>query len=112
MAELGIRTEGRLILTGGGASSEAYRQVLADLSERPVFVSDIKESSAAGAAVQAAAVFHGETVRTIAQDWAPTLRLVTEPNPRVDRDDVLQHHRQAAAWDDLDFQYHNLTEEG
>jgi xylulokinase len=77
----GARTDGRLIVTGGGARSPAYRQLLADLFERPVFQSDIDETAAAGAAVQAAAVLRGRPVTEIAEAWAPPLRQVAAPRP-------------------------------
>jgi xylulokinase len=54
----GVDTSGRMFLTGGGARSRAYRQVLADLAGRPVLVPHEAEHVAAGACVQAAAVLH------------------------------------------------------
>lgn len=56
-----------VVLTGGGAHSEAYRRVFAELCPVPVAVSTVDEAVAAGACVQAAAVAdgvpHGEIVR-------------------------------------------------
>jgi len=45
-----------MAVTGGGARAAAYRQLLADLSDRPVYVVDQAETAAAGAAIQAAAI--------------------------------------------------------
>ncbi|MFV0316891.1 MAG: xylulokinase [Microthrixaceae bacterium] len=56
LAAAGVDVDGALILVGGGARSEAYRQRLADLARRTVVVPQEAESVAAGAAVQAAAV--------------------------------------------------------
>src|SRR5216684_2967513 len=81
LARAGARTDGRLIVTGGGARSAAYRQLLADLGGRPVYTSPLVEAAAAGAAIQAAAVFHGKRVADIAAAWAPPLTLVAEPRP-------------------------------
>ena len=53
--------EGRVLLVGGGARSRAYRQVVADLTGRPVVAVTTEELVAHGAAVQAAAVLHGRS---------------------------------------------------
>ena len=71
----GVEEERRLILTGGAARSVAYRQVLADLSGREVWVCPIAESGAAGAAVQAASALTGKPIDTVAQRWAVPLEL-------------------------------------
>ena len=56
----GDRTSGqRVFLIGGGARSAAYRQIAADLLGAPVIVPSESELVASGAAVQAAALFHG-----------------------------------------------------
>lgn len=101
---LGVDTGGRLLLTGGGARSAAYRQLMADLAVRPVYTVDLAETAAAGAAVQAAAVLHGAKVSEIAADWAPVARVGAEPRAGIHADEVLTRYRQAAAWDDLDRQ--------
>jgi xylulokinase len=56
-------------LVGGGARSEAYRQVVADLSDLPVMVADADEVVAAGACVQAAAIALGISHRGVADRW-------------------------------------------
>jgi xylulokinase len=75
----GVDTSGRLIVTGGGAKSSAYVQFLADLSGRPVWVSHETDTAAKGAAVQAAAIFHGCPVQKIRDAWAPSLSIGAEP---------------------------------
>lgn len=67
----GVATAGRLVAIGGGARSQAYLQLLADLTQRTVHIADAEEASARGAAVQAAAVATGQLVADTAQAWAP-----------------------------------------
>jgi xylulokinase len=62
-------SNGRLVLVGGGARSAAYRQILADLSGRVVWVPLAEEHVAAGACVQAAAVLLGEDPSAVAARW-------------------------------------------
>jgi xylulokinase len=75
----GVDTSGRMIITGGGARSPAYVQFLADLSGRPIWVSHETDTAAKGAAVQAAAIFHGCPVQEIRDAWAPSLSIGAEP---------------------------------
>ncbi|MGE3689597.1 MAG: FGGY-family carbohydrate kinase, partial [Acidimicrobiia bacterium] len=60
---------GRVLLTGGGARSAAYRQIFADLLGQEVTVADADESVATGAAVQAAAVLEQRPHGEIAARW-------------------------------------------
>jgi xylulokinase len=75
----GVAVDGRLVLAGGGARSAAFRQVLADLSGRPVEVLGEEELVARGACVQAAAVLHGRDVLEVAEAWRPLPTVVTDP---------------------------------
>jgi xylulokinase len=79
----GVRGDGRLILTGGAGKSRAFRQILADLSGRSVWISTVEETAAAGAAVQAAAALLGVPVAEMAARWAPELTCVAKPNPAM-----------------------------
>lgn len=99
---LGVPIEGRLVLTGGGAASPAYRQLLADLAGRPVHVSELEETSASGAAVQAAAVLHGRPVDEVAAAWAPPLRVVSEPRQGQAADAVRARYGRLASMEELD----------
>ncbi len=60
---------GRLLVVGGSARSAAVRQVLADLSGRPVERPAGDEHVARGACVQAAAVLHGRSPLDVARAW-------------------------------------------
>ena len=53
----GVRTDGRLLLIGGGARSRAFQHVVADLAQRTVTIPSADEHVAVGAALQAAVVW-------------------------------------------------------
>lgn len=93
----GLRTDGRLIVTGGASRSQAYRQILADLTGRPVWTCNVAEAAAAGAAVQAAAALTGRTTADVAEEWTPEYKIVAEPNPRTFEraDEVRANYRNA-----------------
>jgi xylulokinase len=75
---------GRVFLSGGGARSAAYRQIVANLLGSPVIVPWEPELAAAGAAVQAAAVFHGCGFDELAEAWNLGAGDVIEPDDSVD----------------------------
>jgi len=93
-----VDISGRVILTGGGASSVAYRQLLADIINRPIWITDETKSAAMGAAVQAAAVFHKCSVREVRDQWAPKLTIGAIP-------------RANQATDELRYRYNELVKE-
>ena len=81
----GVATDdGRLFLVGGGARSDAYRQILADLAQRPVLVTAEDELVALGACVQAAARVSGVPIADVQDAWA--LGMGTTIDPVLDRD--------------------------
>ncbi len=57
----------RVVLVGGGAHSEAYRRIVADLTGRPVLVPEADELVAIGAAAQAAVALTGSTFDDVAE---------------------------------------------
>jgi xylulokinase len=57
----GVRTNGRLLLIGGGSRSAAFRRVVADLAGRDVTVPTADEHVAIGAALQAAVMWTAVT---------------------------------------------------
>ena len=95
LAAAGVDVTGRLVLVGGGARSRAYRQVLADLSGRPVVVPPGPEHVATGACVQAAAVLHRRPVAEVAAARTPPDAAVVEPR-LVDTESIRARHRAAA----------------
>jgi xylulokinase len=82
--------EGRVMLIGGGARSEAYRRVLADLAGRTVTVPEERELVAAGAAVQAAATVAGVDPARLAPAWGLGAGSTVEPDQAVDGAAVLE----------------------
>lgn len=102
MAAMGLELDrGRLLVTGGGASSAAYRQVVADVTGREVSIADAPDAVAAGAAVQAATVLHGGDIRTFRDAWAPASRVVATPGAH-DYTRVRETYTRAADLTDLD----------
>ena len=100
LERVGVPLHGRVIAVGGGARSAAYTQLLADITGRTVLTADAPESTARGAAVQAAAVALGEPVTTIRDAWAPATEVVAEP--RGDRDQAWQRYQTTTAVTSLD----------
>jgi xylulokinase len=71
---------GRRVLTGGGARSAAYRQVLADLSGQSWTAVADEEFVARGAALQAAAITNRTTVGAQLEAWPAPAGQVVEPS--------------------------------
>jgi xylulokinase len=88
--------DGRVILTGGGSHSRAYRQILADITGRPVLVPAAAEPVALGAAVQAAAVLADRSVDDVAAAWELGAGSITEPDPSVDGATVRAAYRESS----------------
>ena len=109
MNAAGVTTSGRVILTGGGARSAAYQQILADLTGREVVIADpvdSGEATARGAAVQAAAVVTGVGVEAMRRAWAPKTQVVAAPRPGSAglRDQLLERYSLVADWTGFDGQ--------
>jgi xylulokinase len=106
LVDSGLRSHGRLLVTGGASHSPAYRTVLASLFRRPVSATRMEGglASARGAALQAAAAFLNLRVDTVAQEWAPASDVVAEPRP--DDDDfveaLIERYNAVSAVDQLD----------
>jgi xylulokinase len=82
----GVPAPRRLLLVGGGARSDAYRHVLADLAQLPVVVPAGDEHVATGACVQAAMVLHQTGADDVATAWGVSDAATTvEPALAPDR---------------------------
>ncbi|MEX0914069.1 MAG: FGGY-family carbohydrate kinase, partial [Demequina sp.] len=79
MQSAGIRHTGSLVVTGGGAKSHTYLQLIADAFGAPVEVRDASDATARGAAIQAAAVLAGERIGVIRDAWKPAQTTMVEP---------------------------------
>ncbi|WP_338889258.1 xylulokinase [Rhodococcus sovatensis] len=107
MNSAGVATDGRVVITGGGSRSPAYRQILADLTGREVTVADpvdADEATARGAAIQAAAVATGGAVIDVRRAWAPRSHVVAEPAAHSEdtRRELFERYMRVADWDGLD----------
>jgi xylulokinase len=76
--------DGRVVLVGGGAHSEAYRRIVADLVGRPVVVPEAQELVALGAAVQAAVAVTGSSFDEVASAWNLHAGRTIDPDLTVD----------------------------
>jgi xylulokinase len=74
-----VPTNGATVLTGGGARSRAFRQILADLAGRAVIVPSVEEAVATGACVQAAAVLHQRPLDEVQREWGVARGTIVEP---------------------------------
>jgi xylulokinase len=75
---------GRLFLVGGGARSTAYRQILADLTQRPVTIPADDELVALGACVQAAARVTGAAITDVQEAWSLGHGTTIDPTITID----------------------------
>jgi xylulokinase len=76
-----VPISGAMVMTGGGARSRAFRQVLADLSGRVVVVPEVDEAVATGACVQAAAVLQQRPMDEVQRAWGLGRGHMVEPGP-------------------------------
>ena len=74
LASLGIDAK-EIVLTGGGANSPIWRQIVADICGAPVTILTNEEGAALGAALQALAMLEGSDIADLADQY-------------LDRDDV------------------------
>ena len=79
-----LADDAELLLIGGGAQGEAWRQTVRRLSGRPVRVPAAAELVALGAAAQAAGLLTGEHADEVARRWGTADGVLLEPLPRDD----------------------------
>jgi xylulokinase len=95
LSRAGVATTGRLFLVGGGSRSPAYRQLLADLSGRPVSIPAAPEHVAGGACIQAAAALHARAPEAVGVAWEAGDATTVEPR-EVDRERLRARYAAAA----------------
>ena len=88
----GVEVGGRVIAVGGGARSEVYTQVLADLLGRPVEVINEPEATARGACVQAIAAVTREGVVSAGSRLRPLTARVTHPRSEATWRDLRENY--------------------
>ena len=74
-----------LVVVGGGARGDTWREVVRRLSGRPVLIPDAEELVAIGAAVQATAILRGEPPAAVARRWNTLAGTRLEPVARDER---------------------------
>lgn len=84
LAATGVATDGRIFCLGGGARSQAYRRILADLLGRSVVIPDSQEQVATGACVQATALLSGRPLVEITGAWDAARGASVDPDLSVD----------------------------
>ena len=102
LEESGADVDGRLLLVGGGSRSPAYRQRLADISERVVEVPVDQEAVAAGAAVQATVIadLDDRDFDQVAIDWTLDRAEPVDPRPGTEGARVRRRYSGASSFDD------------
>jgi xylulokinase len=102
LGSIGIKTTGRIIVTGGGARGPAYPQILADLINREVLTLDVEESTARGACILASSLVTGRSIKKVASEWAP--KTLQKYNPTHDSysKGLLQRYTELAELRQLD----------
>ena len=80
----------RLILSGGGAKSKLWRQILADMLGRPAYTTTMREEAGVGAAI-CAMVGNGEYT-TLEEACGRLIK--TNPNPILPREDITEFYRE------------------
>jgi len=79
---LGVETE-EIVLTGGGANSASWRQLVADVCDAPVTVLQQREGAAFGAALQALAAMDGSSLdELVGEHLSRDEAACCEPNPQ------------------------------
>lgn len=105
---MGVKTDGNVVVAGGGAKSPAYLQVLADMLGQPVSILNVTEATSRGACIQAASVLLGKTITTVRDDWEPTLVRVVEPRP-YPREQIVARYLTLAGVRDADLDANSAT---
>ncbi|MHA7179390.1 xylulokinase [Arthrobacter sp. MDB2-24] len=98
LRRVGAPDDGRLIMTGGGSRSEAYRQYTADAFNAAVHTSSSTEAVAVGAAMQAAACLQGVDVRDVRDNWAPVPDVAASPRDAEASRKLFDRYTVAADW--------------
>ncbi len=80
LIELGVRKD-RVTLVGGGSTHRTWQQAIADATGLQVTVRAGGEHAARGAAIQAAAIAQGVSVRDLAESSRPGILAERDPRP-------------------------------
>jgi xylulokinase len=100
LGRLGVKTGARVLATGGGSSSPAYLQVLADSLGRGVHTVAAPQPVAKGAAIQVAAILGDVPISQVREAWTPSTTLAADP--RDTGTDIRDRYRTISAWTGLE----------
>lgn len=98
LTAVGAPTGGRTIISGGGARSAAYRQLLADATGSVVHLAVADEAVAGGAAIQAAACLTGRPIAEVRDAWVPPPIPVVGPRAGSSATGAYERYLATAAW--------------
>ena len=79
----GQSSDQALRVAGGGTQSHPWRQLLADVLQRPLQVLSISGASSRGAAILGALASKAVTHQQVASSWSPELGPVVQPRPSL-----------------------------
>jgi xylulokinase len=102
LGSIGIKTDGRLIVTGGGARGKAYPQILSDLIGREVCTLDVEESTARGACILASSLVTGHSIKQVTTDWAPQISQKFTPTHKSYSKELLERYTEITELRQLD----------
>lgn len=97
----GVSVSGRVIATGGGAASDAYLQLLADIIDHDIQVIDEPQPVAKGAAVQAAALVAQRPIGDVRSQWSRRARTAAIPRYRGGSN-IRERYRTLSGWTGFD----------
>lgn len=97
LVSVGVPHDGRVFITGGGAASQAYRQLLADWLERDILLVSSDQPVAEGAALLAATLLSGQPTEKLRESWAPTTSFAARPRAQPETS-VRDRYETLASW--------------
>lgn len=89
---IGLKLDGKIILTGGGSNSLAYRQIISDFSKKEVYICNYLETAAAGAALLAASVYKKINIEYLMESWNLGLEKAASPRNNIDTKKIIDSY--------------------
>lgn len=84
LRSIGLKCDGKIILTGGGSNSFAYRQIISDILNKEVYCCNYLETAAAGAALLASSSYKEINIEILMQKWNLGLEKAAMPRENID----------------------------
>jgi xylulokinase len=102
---LDIKNHYKIVLIGGGADFEPFKEIFPSLFSLPVYCCDLKSPPATGACVLATAGITGTTPEDIVEQWKLN-RSMEKLHPKIDRDNLMESFQQYSQY--LNTLKHNI----